>query len=125
MTYKMKKGDPVLIAELSRGATQGDAAKLADVGLTTVARRLADPEFRQLVSQQRRLFLDVAAGILAESSAGAAEVLHSLAQDKDEAGHVRRSASRDILDHAMRLREAGELEERMQAIEEQMRNLDG
>lgn len=84
-----------------------------------------NPEFRQLISQQRRLFLDVAAGILARASSGAAEVLDELAHNEDEAGHVRRSASRDILDHAMRLRESGELEERMQAIEEQMRKLDG
>lgn len=117
MTYKMRKGDPVLIAELARGATKTEAAKLAGVGITTVKKRLKDPEFRQLVSKQRRLFLDVAAGLLAKSSAEAAGVLDELIKDKEMAGHVRRSAARDILDHAMKLRESGELEERVQALE--------
>jgi len=112
-----KKGDGILIMELARGTAKNEAAAAAGVSYTTVNRRLKDPEFRRLVSQQRRLFLDVAAGILARASAGAAAVLEELIGDKEMAGHVRRSAARDILDHAMRLREAGELEERIQRLE--------
>lgn len=113
----MKKGDAILIMELARGATQNAAAKAAGVSANTVTRRVKDSGFRKRVSELRRQALDIAAGVLAKSSAGAAEVLDALAQSVDEAGHVRRSAARDILDHAMKLREAGELEERLQIIE--------
>lgn len=122
---KMKKGDTILILELARGSTKGYSAKAAGVGITTVTRRLKDPEFRALVSHQRRLMLDAAAGILAQSCGKAAKALEKLIDGKKIPPHVKRSAARDILDHAMRLREVMDLEERLQAVEERLRNGEG
>ena len=124
MKYKHKKGDLVLITELAKGVNNRLSAKAAGVSIMTVSRRLNDSLFRREVSKQRRKALDLAAGILAEASAGAAKVLNSLAQNRKQPGHVRRSAARDVLDHSMRMRENLEIEERLLDIEEKLREME-
>ena len=115
--YEMKKGDATLIVELARGAAKGAAAATAGVHPSTVLTRNKDPEFRRLVSAQRRLFLDESAGILAEASTYASELLLEICMDEDEDAPVRRMAARDILDFTMRMRENMEVEDRLQEIE--------
>jgi len=118
--YILKKGDAILIAELAKGTSKSEAARLAGVHMSTVANRQKDIHFRRLVSEHRRVFLDATAGMLAKASFRAAEVLYELCDDEDAPEHVRRSAARDVLDHAMKLREFGELEERILNLEEML-----
>lgn len=116
-TAVVKKGDLILIMELAKGVGRTEAAELAKVSTTTVHYRLQDPEFRQAVADQRRLFLDAAAGVLADASYGAAEVLWEIYSDEDEPTYVRRAAAKDVLEFSMRMREIMELEERIMALE--------
>lgn len=50
---------------LASGATQADAARKAGVCAKTAERRIADPEFRQLVDSIREGFVDECSGKLA------------------------------------------------------------
>jgi len=112
----MRRNDAKLIERLAAGETVTCAAKLTGVSRRTVSRRLADPEFRRMIGEARRRIVDTAAGRLAISMTAAAATLRKLLKTADSDA-VRLQAAKAIVELAVRLRDATELEERITILE--------
>jgi len=110
-----RKRDLAFLVAIARGETVRDAAREAGIGERTAWRRMADPEFRRRLSGVRADVLERATGRLADAGAEAAETLKALLKAESES--VRLGAARAILELGSKLREAGELEERLRMLE--------
>jgi hypothetical protein len=108
-------GDGVLIAALAAGATQEDAAAQAGVSERTVRRRLDDPGFSRQVSAARAEMVARAVAQLAAASTEAVETLRGLLGSPLD--FARLAAARAILEVGMKMREQGELAERVEQLE--------
>jgi hypothetical protein len=112
------RADLALIVALASGATVQEASTSTRVSARTIQRRLQDADFQTRLAQARDQMLDRALGVLTAASTEAAEVLRTLARTADSES-VRRAAARDILLlGAVDLRQAGELADRVRALEE-------
>jgi hypothetical protein len=98
------------------GATVVEAADAANVSERTVYRRLHDSEFREQLLAGRDELLCRTTGELVEASTEAVATLRDLLSPQSPAAQ-RLGAARAILDLSMRLREAGELAERVARLE--------
>jgi len=116
-----KKVDEVLILALACGTPVEAAALKARVSERTVYRRLADPQFRQRIQARRSDMVERAASMLTAGNLQAVKTL-LLLQEPTVADAVRLGASRAVLEYSIRLREIGDLEERLQALELQVVN---
>jgi hypothetical protein len=110
------KGEPIAALALARGDSIVDAARLAGIGERTLRRRLEDPGYRSQIARLRADLLSRAAGGVAEIAAKAGQVLNELLDDKSP--QVRLEAIRTALDHAPRLQEITELEQRLAILED-------
>jgi hypothetical protein len=110
-----KDCESVLVLCLANGLGIAVAAERATVSQTTVYRRLRDPRFRQWIAETRTRLFDEAVGRLAAASAKASDVLISLLDSADE--KVRLQASTKIIENWPKLREAGELSEKVRELE--------
>ena len=107
--------DERFAAELAAGATVVDAAAAAGIALRTAHRRLEDPDFAARVRELRAVMVSTSLGRLSNGMAAAADALNELVGTKSPA--VRLRAARAVLEIAMRLREATEIEDRLAAVE--------
>jgi hypothetical protein len=82
---------------------------------------MADPDFRARLWETRGRYLDRALGRLSEISVEAVDALSGLLSSDSE--RVRLRAAVAILDHGRKLREAGEIEERLAMLEESVREI--
>ena len=112
------KGDQALILAMAEGRTVREAANTAGLGERTATRRLADPDFRRRVAESRAEMVARALGKLADGMAEAADTLRLLLRAKGES--VRLGAARSILELGNKLREAAEIETRLQVVERQI-----
>jgi hypothetical protein len=81
----------------------------------TVYRRLKDPAFRRRVAETRSALLSEAVGRLIALAGKAADALGDLlSSDRDL---IKLQAAKSVLELGPRLREAGELAERLEALE--------
>ena len=117
-----KSADEALVAALAGGATVRDAAAQAGVSERTAFRRLADVAFRRRVSEARAGLVERAAGKLADAATEAVDTLRALLKARDT---VRLGSARSILELGTKLREAVELEQRLQALEERLLEQEG
>jgi hypothetical protein len=108
---------------LAVGKTVREAAAAAEVAESSVYRWLKREDFRQQVSDLRTELLSRAVGKLAEQSGAAADVLGALLSGVEE--RTRLAAAKAILELGPRLREAGELAGRVEAIEAEIRRRKG
>lgn len=108
-------GDDALVLALATGATINEAAGRAGCSPRTVSRRLADREFARQVSTVRGQLFAAAVGRLCHNATLAADKLVSLLESEQD--HVAYAAAKSILELGTKLREAGELEERLAALE--------
>jgi hypothetical protein len=115
---KEGRADALLIAALAAGATQDQAARQSGLAPRTIRHRLADPAFRTRVEQARKEMLATAVARLTAASTAAATTLLNLLEAESES--VQLGAARAILDLGTKMREAGELEERLARLEERM-----
>jgi hypothetical protein len=114
-----KNADDAMLLELASGKTVQAVAELCDVSERTVRRRQADPDFRQRLHTLRAEMIERGLGKLADGVADAAQALRNLlAEGKSES--VKLAAAKVILEQAVKLREAAELEERIRALEERL-----
>jgi hypothetical protein len=107
--------DDVLALALARGATRQEAGRLAGVSERTVYVRLADPGFCRRVDGFRRALVDGAIGRLSTLADRAADVLGQLLEEESPSTRLRSATA--ILDQLTRLREHGELAERLAELE--------
>jgi hypothetical protein len=91
---------------------------MAGIGRSTVYRRLEDPTFRARVSRERSDLVGRAVGQLADAGADFAGVLRSVALDVEAPHSARVAAARAGLELCVRLRESGELAERIELLEQ-------
>jgi uncharacterized tellurite resistance protein B-like protein len=108
--------DELLAALLAAGKTVADAAQSVGMSERTAFRRLSDSDFRRRVSAVRGQMVDAVVGRLVNASTKAVETLASLLGAESES--VRLSAAKAIVELSCRLREAGELEERVLTLEQ-------
>src|SRR5262249_23194210 len=110
-----RKREDALAVALAAGQTLRDAATAAGISDRTATRRWADPAFRRRVAELRAAAVERATGKMADSVAEAADALRALLAAESES--VRLGACRAVLELAVKLREAVELEERVAALE--------
>jgi hypothetical protein len=107
-----------LALALAAGQTLRDAAAAAGIAERTATRRMADPAFRRRVNELRGEMVQRSLGRMADGMSEAADVLRELLTADRES--VRLGAARSLLELGVRLRESVELEERLQALEDQV-----
>ena len=100
---------------IAAGRSIKAAAAEAGCGERTAHQWLDDAEYRLLVSKFRRRMIDRTIGSLARSTNNAVFILRKLLGSENE--NVRLRAAASLLDHAVRMRDHGELEERITALE--------
>ena len=105
-----------MLNALAAGATLAQAAAKAGVSERTVYRRLADPAFRQQLRALQAEMAQRAADLLLASTLQATKTLLDLLAPSTPAS-VRRAAARDIIELGLDLRQAVELEDRLNALE--------
>jgi hypothetical protein len=116
--------DQLLAASLARGSSQAQAAREAGLADRTVRRRLADPDFVQLVVDARDEHVMRTTDRLASLTDKAVDTLDELVTAEDVPANVRLRAALGILNAHRVARETSELENRLQAMELQMRGVD-
>jgi hypothetical protein len=110
-----KNVDDSLVFALATGLSVLTAAQRAGVSERTVYRRLDDPVFRQRISETRTGLFAEAVGRLAGLAGKAADALGELLTSERDL--VKLQAAKGVLDLGPKLREAGELAERLDALE--------
>jgi AcrR family transcriptional regulator len=111
-----KNANESLALALAAGATVQAAARRAGVSERTAYRRLADPDFCGQVNQARAELVRQATGQLVAAATDAAATLQELLC-ANQPPRIRLGAARAILELGVRLREEGELEERLRRLE--------
>jgi hypothetical protein len=111
--------DTKLLVALACGATAEAAARSLGVSERTVFRRLKEPEFCKRLQQMRADMVQRTAGALTAAGAEAVRALLGLLKEATPAA-VRLGAARAVLELGVKMREIVELEERVQALEEQL-----
>lgn len=115
--------DPALIVALAAGATKQQAADQAGVSARTVARRWADPAFRQQVTEtQRETVGQVAARLSVAGVLAASTLLRLLKADSES---VQLGAAKSLIELGAKLREHQDLETRLTALEERLSQPEG
>lgn len=110
-----RKNADALALALAAGDSIVDAAAKAGMGERTAYRRLADPAFQQRIQTLRGEMIGQALGRMAAGMTEAADVLRALL--KADAETVRLGAARSLLDLGVKMREAVELESRLDELE--------
>jgi hypothetical protein len=110
------KGEPRGAISLAEGLSVAESARRAGVSARTIRRRLAQPAYIAEVARLRTQVLDGALGQLIAASARAVETLVSLLGAASEA--TRLGAAKGLLQMALELRELGEVEGRVQSLEQ-------
>lgn len=104
---------------LASGRSIREAAKSCHVGERTIKRWLAEcTGFNRHIGRQRADMMNRALGRLADGMSEAANTLRALLTAEGES--IRLAASRSMLELGAKLRESVELEERLQALEQQL-----
>ena len=117
LTARQKK----LVAELTENPEVRAAAKAAGVGRTTAYRWLNEPAFRDALSRQRNAALSDALDTVRTHTGRAARELAGLLDSSNE--WLRRQICKDILNIALRLRETEAIEQRLDALEKTMKDM--
>ncbi len=110
--------DEALALGLARGLTLVEAATAAHVSERTASRRVADPAFQSRVTELRGQMVTTALGLLADALADAAATMRALLRAKSET--VKLSAARSLFEMVLKIREQGELAERIATLEQML-----
>jgi hypothetical protein len=113
-----KNVDDALVLALATGLSVPAAAQRAGASERTAYRRLDDPAFRSRIAEVRSALFAETVGRLAALAGKAADALGELlTSDRDL---VKLQAAKGVLELGPKLREAGELAERLDALERRM-----
>jgi hypothetical protein len=103
---------------IASGASASSAAREMELSLSTVQRRMNDPEFRQLVAELRREMLTSALGRMSHNMTRAADTVAALLDAEEP--HIRLRAARALMTLGLKLHDSLELSERIEALEEEV-----
>ena len=113
-------GRTVLLAEaLARGRTIKQAAKEAGYSERQAHRKLTDPDFVSMVNLARGRLLECSYGRLTSTTVEAVQTLRALL--RDESPGVRLAAAKSILDYTGKFKESVEMTQRLERVEEHLR----
>jgi len=107
--------DSFLALALASGVSIADAAAQADVGRTTVYRKLENPEFRRMVADYRDQLICTALGRITDNLTRGADVLTQMLDSPKD--HIRIRAARILFSLGIKLRDSVELASRMREVE--------
>ena len=96
------------------------AAKLAGVGESTLYRWLKEPAFSDRYKELRKQAFDTVLHRLQASASEAVETLRSISAGEEAPASSRVSAAKTILEMAIKAKEQGTVDQRLQALEEKM-----
>ena len=116
--FDTENKDVLLAMALAAGASASEAARQFEVSVSTVKRRMADPDFRQFVADLRAQMIERARGRLTDNMTRAADALAGLLDDPTPAIRIR--AARALLALGLRLHDAVDVNERIRNLEEQV-----
>lgn len=111
--------DATIIECLASGSTKAETARVAGVGVRTVARRQADPAFIAEVRKFRSAMLDGAAGQLSSVARKAVSKLESLLDSESDA--VALGSARAILDSLLKVSEMTQVQSRIASLEDALK----
>lgn len=112
--------DEDLALALARGLSHAAAARTVGMSARTVQRRLESKEFRQRVQTLRGRLVEQAVGLLSATNTAAARTLRQLL--RDDSPMIRLSAAKAILELGTKLRESLELQQRIEAVEQALKD---
>jgi hypothetical protein len=115
--------DVLLAAALASGKTASAAARQMELSLSTVQRRMAQPEFRQLVSDLRGEMLAAALGRMTDHMTRAADTFAALLDSDNPALRLR--AARALVTLGLRLHDAVDIASRMREVEAELAKRQG
>jgi len=116
---KNSRANEVLVAALACGATKESAAHQAGVSLSTVHRRLGDPEFCRELQAFRADIVRRTAAALTAAGLEFVKTLVGLTSPGTPPA-TRLGAARAGLELGIKVREATDLEERLAALEQRL-----
>jgi hypothetical protein len=114
-----KTANEKLLMALAVGGTVEQAAQAAGVSRRTAHRRLRDPDFLRRLRQTKRDLSQRTADMLCGACGEAVKTLVALLREPAPFA-VRLGAARAIVELSMKTREAGELEERLNDLEDRV-----
>ena len=121
---KNSRANGILVSALGCGSTKESAAQMAGVSVSTVKRRLADPEFcRQLQEFQDDVVQRTARALTAAGLEFVKTLVGLTSAGTPPA--TRLGASKAGLELGMKVREAADLGPRLAALEERMKDQEG
>jgi len=109
--------DVLLAMALASGATPVEAAAQLEISRWTIQRRMADPEFRKLVSNLRGEMLASAMGRISDSMAKAAQTVAGLLDAPEP--YLRLRAARMLFQFGLKMRDTVDLAERIENLDAQ------
>ena len=112
------------IRALLTAPTQEAAAKAAGISTVTLWRFMKQPEFREACQQARREVVGQTIAQLQRSSLEAVKTLDAISMNESAAPTARVSAAKAILEMGLRVVEADDVTERLEALEKLNRDLD-
>jgi HEAT repeat protein len=115
LTPQQARAIPVLV----QAPTVEQGVRRLGKSKTTICKWFRNPAFREELNRQKDELMDVALEALKSSVEKAVQVLVSLLESENET--VRRNVANDVLCHALKAKELKELEHRLAAIEQRVR----
>jgi predicted site-specific integrase-resolvase len=119
---KLTRKQEALIGALLNEDTIDAAAKTVGIGIMTAYRWLKDPGFRAVYREARREVVEHAITHVQQATGEAVQTLRDVMGDVMAPASARVSASRTVLDLAIKVVEVQDLEARIAALESQKEN---
>lgn len=113
------------LAALLTQPTKEKAASAAGIGLTTLKRYLADPEFQARYDEARRELLENATKSLQARTGGAVDTMWEICQNEATPPQVRLNASEAILRNSLKFTETTDILKQLQELEQWRAENDG
>ena len=114
MTAKQAKA----LSALLNNPTQERAAAAAGVGISTLKRYLADPDFQAEYQKAMSKLIEGAATQAKQSLSPALSCLREIVNDGKKSDMARIQAARSLLEYGLRLTEVYDLSQRIDRLEE-------
>ena len=123
MIQLTQKQQRALVALLTN-STKEAAAKAAGIESKTLRRYLSDPEFQAEYRKAFAAMVEDATRQAQQAIAPALSCLREIVEDKEETAQTRIQAARSTLEYALRLTEQLDIVERIQALEDAVKEGD-
>lgn len=113
------------LAALLTQPTKEKAAQAAGIGLTTLKRYIANPEFRSEYQRAVSEMIEDAAAQAKQSLNPALSCLREIVEDVDETATARIQAARSLLEYGLRLTEITDIMKQLDELEKWRDATDG